>query len=227
MTTAPNAAPEGAAFERRASLAADLRFVLLAALALAAFPFVLHPIGGYAGLATQILITSIAAVAFNLLLGYAGMLSYGQAMFYGGGGYVAAILLLRAMPQHPNLWLAVLGATLVTAVMALLVGAVTVRLYGIYFALLTLAFAQMVFFIGEGLDQWRRRAAIDSERLLTDRSVEHRPHAGSPSARSGAVRQPRRHQAVVHPRGDRAHRRPALYAAADPLAVRRSADGDS
>jgi branched-chain amino acid transport system permease protein len=154
MTTAPNAAPEGAAFERRASLVADLRFVLLAALALAAFPFVLHPIGGYAGLATQILITSIAAVAFNLLLGYAGMLSYGQAMFYGGGGYVAAILLLRAMPQHPNLWLAVLGATLVTAIMALLVGAVTVRLYGIYFALLTLAFAQMVFFIVEQAKDW-------------------------------------------------------------------------
>ena len=89
MTTAPNAAPEGAAFERRASLAADLRFVLLAALALAAFPFVLHPIGGYAGLATQILITSIAVVAFNLLLGYAGMLSYASCdvACAGTGGF--------------------------------------------------------------------------------------------------------------------------------------------
>ena len=111
MTTTTHA-PTDALAGRPPSLAlSDLRFVVLTALGLAAFPFVLHAIGGYAGLATQILITSIAAVAFNLLLGYAGMLSYGQAMFYGGGGYIAAILLLRAMPQHPNLWLAVLGAT--------------------------------------------------------------------------------------------------------------------
>ncbi|HEY4442568.1 MAG TPA: branched-chain amino acid ABC transporter ATP-binding protein/permease [Candidatus Elarobacter sp.] len=132
----------------------DLRFLVLTAVGLALFPLVLHPIGGYAGLATQIVIISVASIAFNLLLGYAGMLSYGQAMFYGGGGYIAAILLLRAMPQHPNLWLAVLGATLVTAVLALLVGAVTVRLYGIYFALLTLAFAQMVYFIVEQAKDW-------------------------------------------------------------------------
>jgi branched-chain amino acid transport system permease protein len=154
MTTAATETIAAAEPRRGSLLAADLRFVLLTALGLALFPFVLHPLGGYAGLATQILIVSIASVAFNLLLGYAGMLSYGQAMFYGGGGYIAAILLLRAMPQHPNLWLALLGATLVTAVLALLVGAVTVRLYGIYLALLTLAFAQMVFFIVEQAKDW-------------------------------------------------------------------------
>ncbi len=141
--------------QRHASLAlADLRFALATALGLALFPFVLHLIGGYAGLATQILIVSVAAVGFNLLLGYAGMLSYGHAMFYGGGGYVAAILLMRLMPQSPNLWLAVLGATAATALLALVIGAVTVRLYGIYFALLTLAFAQMVFFIVEQAKDW-------------------------------------------------------------------------
>ncbi len=140
--------------DRGSLLGSDLRFALLTALGLALFPLVLHPIGGYAGLATQILIVSVAAVAFNLLLGYAGMLSYGQAMFYGSGGYIAAIMLLRTMPHHPNLWFAVIGATLVTAVLALLVGAVTVRLYGIYFALLTLAFAQMVFFVVEQAKDW-------------------------------------------------------------------------
>ena len=115
------------------------------------------------------------------------MLSYGHAMFYGGGGYVAAILLLRAMPQHPNLWLAVLGATLVTAVLALLVGAVTVRLYGIYFALLTLAFAQMVFFIVEQAKDWTNGddglQSIPNALLpvgpwnvdLTHGTAEHRP----------------------------------------------------
>jgi len=133
---------------------ADLRFVLLTALGLVLFPFVLHPLGGYGGLATQIVIVSIASIGFNLLLGYAGMLSYGQAMFFGGGGYVAAILLAQAIPSHPNLWLALGTATFATAALALVVGAVTVRLYGIYFALLTLAFAQMVFFIAEQAKQW-------------------------------------------------------------------------
>jgi len=135
-------------------LAADLRFALLCALGIALFPFLLHPLGGYSTLATQIAIVSVASIGFNLLLGYAGTLSYGHAMFYGGGGYVAAILILRTMPDHPNLWLAVLGATLATTVLAVLVGALTVRLYGIYFALLTLAFAQMIYFIVEQAKEW-------------------------------------------------------------------------
>ncbi len=146
--------PAPAAGARRSLFAADLRFVVLTALGIIVFPFVLHPLGGYSTLATQIAIVSIASIGFNLLLGYAGTLSYGHAMFYGGGGYIAAILILRAMPQHPNLWLAVLGATLATAIIAILVGALTVRLYGIYFALLTLAFAQMIYFIVEQAKDW-------------------------------------------------------------------------
>jgi branched-chain amino acid transport system permease protein len=133
---------------------AGLRFALLTALGLVLFPFAFHAIDGYAGLATQILIMSIASIGFNLLLGYTGLLSYGHAMFYGGGGYVAALLLIRVMPQQPNLWLAVLGATLAATVLALLVGALAVRLYGIYFALLTLAFAQMIFFVVEQSQDW-------------------------------------------------------------------------
>ena len=143
-----------AAPAHRSMLGADARFTLWTALALAVFPLLLHPIGGYAGLATQILIVSVATIGFNFLLGYAGMLSYGHAMFYGGGGYLAAILLIRTMPNHPNLWLAVLGATAVTTALALAIGALTVRLYGIYFALLTLAFAQMVYFIVEQAKDW-------------------------------------------------------------------------
>lgn len=135
-------------------MTSTLRFLMLTALGLVVFPFVIHPIGGYAGLATQIVIAAIASIGFNLLLGEAGMLSYGQAMFYGGGGYVAAILLLRLMPNDPNLWLAVLGATIATALIAGVIGMLVVRLYGIYFALLTLAFAQMVFFIVEQAKDW-------------------------------------------------------------------------
>jgi len=69
----------------------DARFALLTALGIALFPFLLHLLGGYSTLATQIAIVSIASIGFNLLLGYAGILSYGHAMFYGGGGYIAAI----------------------------------------------------------------------------------------------------------------------------------------
>ncbi|HZX68878.1 MAG TPA: branched-chain amino acid ABC transporter ATP-binding protein/permease [Candidatus Elarobacter sp.] len=132
----------------------DVRFALLCALGIALFPFLLHPLGGYSTLATQIAIVSIASIGFNLLLGYAGLLSYGHAMFYGGGGYIAAILILRTMPTHPNLWLAILVATLITTLLAMAIGALTVRLYGIYFALLTLAFAQMVYFIVEQAKDW-------------------------------------------------------------------------
>jgi branched-chain amino acid transport system permease protein len=152
VSTPSEAAPASPA--RGGLFAADARFALLCAVGIALFPFVLHPLGGYSTLATQIAIVSIASIGFNLLLGYAGSLSYGHAMFYGGGGYIAAILLLRISPQHPNLWLCVIGATVATAVLAVLVGAVTVRLYGIYFALLTLAFAQMVFFIIEQAKDW-------------------------------------------------------------------------
>jgi branched-chain amino acid transport system permease protein len=132
----------------------DLRFLVLCALGLAVFPLLLHAIGGYSGLATQILLTGIGAIGFNLLLGYAGMLSYGQAMFYGGGGYVAGIVVTRFAGGHPNLWLAVLAAVVVTSLLALCVGLLVTRLYGIYFALLTLAFAQMVFFIVEQARDW-------------------------------------------------------------------------
>jgi len=130
----------------------DVRFYLLVALGLVAFPFALHLIKGYPGLATQILIVGIAAVGFNLLLGYAGLLSYGQAMFYGVGSYVSLLTVSRFFPAHPNFWLALILAVALVTVMASLIGALTVRLYGIYFALLTLAFAQMFFFI---VFQWR------------------------------------------------------------------------
>ncbi len=138
---------------RPAGVLEDVRFAALCALGIAVFPIALHPLGGYSTLATQIVIVSIASIGFNLLLGYAGTLSYGHAMFYGGGGYLAAILLLRFAPNG-NLWLPVVGAVVVTAVLALLIGALTVRLYGIYFALLTLAFAQMVYFIVEQAKDW-------------------------------------------------------------------------
>ena len=130
----------------------EARFWGLTALGLALFPFVIHPFGGYAGLATQILIVGIAAVGFNILLGSAGLLSYGQAAFYGVGSYVALLTVSKFFPEHPNFWLAVVLAVAFVTLMAFVIGTLVVRLYGIYFALLTLAFAQMFFFI---VFKWR------------------------------------------------------------------------
>ncbi|MBD5654797.1 MAG: branched-chain amino acid ABC transporter permease, partial [Candidatus Eremiobacteraeota bacterium] len=130
----------------------ELRFYGLTVLGLVLFPFVIHPIGGYAGLATQILIVGIASIGFNILLGYAGLLSYGQAAFYGLGSYVALLTISRFFPQHPNFWLALFLAVGFVTLVSFAIGLLVVRLYGIYFALLTLAFAQMIFFV---VFKWR------------------------------------------------------------------------
>jgi branched-chain amino acid transport system permease protein len=125
------------------------RFYPLLAAGLVLFPFLfrLPPINGYADLATEILIVGIAAVGFNLLLGYGGSLSYGHAAFYGLGSYGAGLVVLTFFPHAGNFWLAVGVGVLAAGIMATLIGALVVRLYGIYFALLTVAFAQMVYFI--------------------------------------------------------------------------------
>ncbi len=92
---------------------------------------------------TEIFIFAILAIAFNLLLGYTGLLSFGQAAFFGLGAYVAGNLLIH-YPMH---LLFVLGAGLVVgALAALLVGYMSVRSTDLYFVLLTLAFGQMVYF---------------------------------------------------------------------------------
>ena len=128
------------------------RWLFFTALGLAAFPIFFHLIGGYPGLATQILMVAMAATGFNLLLGYAGVLSYGHAMFYGIGGYAAALMVLKILPPAPNFLLTILFALVVVFVQALVIGALAIRTYGIYFALITLAFAQMFYFI---MFEWR------------------------------------------------------------------------
>lgn len=150
VTAASPARARSLALERNG----DLRFYLLTALGLAVFPFIFRmpPFYGYSGLGTQILIVGIAAIGFNLLLGYGGLLSYGHAAFYGLGSYAAALTLLRFFPQAHSFALAVVIGVLVATIAALLIGALVVRLYGIYFALLTVAFAQMAYFI---VFQWR------------------------------------------------------------------------
>ncbi len=119
----------------------NLRFTvvtaLLGALALV-LPWFVYPV-----FATQLLCFALFAVSLDLLFGYVGLLSFGQAMFWGGGGYTAAIVLQRL---HVDATLAILAGVLYAAVLALLVGAISVRRSGIYFAMITLAVAQIQYF---------------------------------------------------------------------------------
>ncbi|MBN2034374.1 MAG: branched-chain amino acid ABC transporter permease [Deltaproteobacteria bacterium] len=98
----------------------------------------------YLSVLCEALVMSLMALSFNFLFGYMGQLSFGQAAFYGLGGYTVAMLLTKA---HFNFWLSIVAAVLVAALVGLVVGIFCVRLRGIYFAILTLAFGQLIFTI--------------------------------------------------------------------------------
>jgi branched-chain amino acid transport system permease protein len=102
-------------------------------------PFIQRPV-----VAAEILAMGIAAVATNVLLGYGGMLSFGQAAFFGFGAYAAGILVARF--DVPAL-AAIPAATVATALLALPIGLVCVRRTGLYFIMITFAFNQMLYFI--------------------------------------------------------------------------------
>lgn len=111
---------------------------------LIAMPWVL---GGYSlRLLTEAIIFSLYAVSYNLLLGYAGLLSFGHAMFFGIGAFTTAVALehIAGLP----LLLAAMMATLFTALVGLVVGILLLRVKGTPFALLTLAFNALFFSIG-------------------------------------------------------------------------------
>ncbi len=112
---------------------------LVALLLLIAAPFV----GVYPIFVMSALCFAIYAMAFNLLLGYTGLLSFGHAAFFGGAAYVTGWLV------HTQNWtpeLGILGGTLAAAAAGLVVGLIAIRRQGIYFAMVTLALAQMLYF---------------------------------------------------------------------------------
>jgi branched-chain amino acid transport system permease protein len=110
--------------------------VLLAALLVA--PFVLYPV-----FLMKVLCFALFASAFNLLLGYTGLLSFGHAAFFGSASYVSAHA-AKVWGLTPEL--AILAGTTAGALLGLVIGWLAIRRQGIYFAMVTLAFAQMVFF---------------------------------------------------------------------------------
>jgi branched-chain amino acid transport system permease protein len=100
--------------------------------------------GGYVVyLAMQILILAVFSLGFNLLFGYTGLLSFGQAGFFGVGAYACAKILLAV----PNLFLGILGGVAMAGIAALVLGILSVRHTRIYFSMLTLAFGMMIFSI--------------------------------------------------------------------------------
>jgi branched-chain amino acid transport system permease protein len=108
------------------------------------------------GLATQVLIYAIAAMSLNLVLGYGGMVTFGHAAFFGLGGYALGILyqhfadhsaFLGLVPGSDSLAVALLAAMLVSGCMAAVIGSLSLRTSGVSFIMITLAFAQMLFFL--------------------------------------------------------------------------------
>jgi len=128
--------------EQKKSLVKRGWWLILLVLASIVAPFVITEF--YLVILGEALIMSLLALSFNLLFGYMGQLSFGQAAFYGLGGYTVAMLLTKA---HFNFWLTLLAGVAVASIIGLIVGYFCVRLRGIYFAILTLAFGQLIFVI--------------------------------------------------------------------------------
>jgi branched-chain amino acid transport system permease protein len=105
--------------------------------------FIVAPLAVYPVFLMKVMCFALFACAFNLLIGYGGLLSFGHAMFFGGAAYASA--------HAAKVWgftpeLAILFATACTALLGFVTGALAIRRQGIYFAMITLALAQMVFF---------------------------------------------------------------------------------
>ena len=137
-----------AKFSALKSLDHDLkwRWSGLVLLALIALPFVANSFGEafYIALATRILIFALAATSLNLILGFGGMVSFGHAAFLGVGAYTVVILSQMGVVDA---WVAWPTAMVVAGLFALLIGAVSLRTQGVYFIMITLAFAQMMYYL--------------------------------------------------------------------------------
>ena len=119
----------------------------LAVLALlAAYPLAMQALDHlfYVSLASRVLIYAIAATSLNLVLGYGGMISFGHAAFVGTGAYVASIAIAEGVTSAWIGWPAAIAAS---ALAAWLIGAISLRTRGVYFIMITLAFAQMTYFV--------------------------------------------------------------------------------
>jgi branched-chain amino acid transport system permease protein len=100
---------------------------------------------------TRIIILALAAVSLNLILGYGGMMSFGHAVYLGIGGYAVGILAHEGIYSGFIQWPVALAAS---ALFALVIGALSLRTRGVYFIMITLAFAQMAYYVVAGLARY-------------------------------------------------------------------------
>lgn len=132
-------------------------------LLLLTMPFWLDWIGGYTSLGTRVVVLALAAMSLNFLLGYTGVLSFGHAAYFGLGAYGAGMTIRYLLPSTP---VGILVGVLVGTIAACIIGALIVRLRGVYFAMVTIAFGQVFYFIAfrwnsvtggdDGLSGWKR-----------------------------------------------------------------------
>src|SRR6202035_812662 len=143
-------------FDRRA---ADVLIWLL----LLTAPYWITHVGSYIELGTHVVVFALAAMALNFLLGYTGVLSFGHAAYFGLGAYGTAMTMKYLVESTP---LSILIGTAVGTVAAAIIGPLIVRLRGVYFAMCTIAFGQVFYFIAfqwrdvtggdDGLSGWHR-----------------------------------------------------------------------
>ncbi len=132
-------------------------------LALLTMPLWINWIGGYTALGTRLLVMALAAMSLNFLLGFTGVLSFGHAAYFGLGAYGVGMTIRYLVPSTP---LGMLVGVAVGTLAAAVIGALIVRLRGVYFAMATIAFGQVFYFIAfrwnsvtggdDGLSGWHR-----------------------------------------------------------------------
>ena len=107
-------------------------------------PYWMRPLGGYTALATRVLVLGLAAMSVNFLLGFTGVLSFGHAAYFGLGAYGAGLALKFVAPSTP---LSLLLGMLLGGIVGAILGALIVRRRGVYFAMVTIAFGQVFYYI--------------------------------------------------------------------------------
>jgi branched-chain amino acid transport system permease protein len=126
---------------------------IIVALLLVVLPFGFTAAFSSVDLLSRILVWGLFGIGFDLLFGYSGLLSFGQAAFYGTGGFVTAYLLTSH--TLTNVWLGILAGVVAASMFSLLVGYLALRRVGLYFAMITLAFAQLSYFVEDSpLARW-------------------------------------------------------------------------
>jgi len=126
---------------------------IIVALLLLGLPFGFEAAFDTVDLLSRILVWGLFGIGFDLLFGYSGLLSFGQAAFFGTGGFVTAYLLTSH--ALTNVWLGMLAGVVAAMLFSLLVGYLALRRVGLYFAMITLAFAQLSYFVEDSpLAHW-------------------------------------------------------------------------